>query len=529
MTAATYPITGGDYERGGEASRQLKDLLKRIGAEPAAVRRVMIAAYEAEMNVVIHTGGGVMQVAVEPDQVDVAVADTGPGIPDIDEAMREGFSTAPPRARELGFGAGMGLPNIKRNSDQFTIRSYPGEGTRLRFVVRLQPAAAAPLEPNSVAVDTERCRKCLRCLPACPTRALRVHGRPTVLPHLCVDCTACMEVCPSNVYGLDAPAEWAAPGPDTVLVLPSAFFAQFGDTAGFDDICAALAEAGFSRVQVSNAWEQALARAVAGYAGAISTRPVLSPTCPAAINLIRMRFPALLPHVAPFLSPVEAVQDDLAADDVIYVVPCPAQHTVLRARRGTGKMSIITPGRLTAWVASHLRSGRTPPDAGASHPPGDRLVVSGMPQVIRFLERAEDGRTPDCGVVELYACVEGCFGAPVWREQPNVARYRFDLGAGAAGGAHAAAEHMAAVRRLRPLNPRGGLRLDPDMRRAIAKLREIEALSRRLPGHDCGVCGAPTCAALAEDVVRGRAALDACAYLEPDGNARSGKEMRHDA
>ncbi len=126
----TFDIAAGDYAAAGEASAKIKGLLKRIGIDPAVVRRVTIAAYEAEMNIVIHSHGGRMELSVTPESVELHCTDTGPGIENIDKAMREGFSTAPSSVRMMGFGAGMGLPNIKHNSDTLKIRSDSG-GTSL--------------------------------------------------------------------------------------------------------------------------------------------------------------------------------------------------------------------------------------------------------------------------------------------------------------------------------------------------------------------------------------------------------------
>ena len=206
MDASVYPITGGDYEGGGSASKQLKDVLKKVGVDAQTIRRVMIAAYEAEMNTVIHARKGLMRFAVDPEQVEVAIEDEGPGIANVDEAMREGFSTAPAAARELGFGAGMGLPNIKRNSDRFSIQSRVGEGTQIRFRIFLKhPEAPTPVHSvHSVHIVHERCRHCLECLHACPTDAIRIRETgPQILAHLCVDCTASMAACAPRALTMD--------------------------------------------------------------------------------------------------------------------------------------------------------------------------------------------------------------------------------------------------------------------------------------------------------------------------------------
>ena len=131
-----YDIIGKDFDRAGETSSKLKTALARLGIPPPILRRVAIATYEAEMNTVIYTDGGKLAARVTPDQIAVEVEDSGPGIDDIEKAMKPGFSTAPDWVRELGFGAGMGLSNIKKCSDQMKLDSTPGVGTLLTFSVR---------------------------------------------------------------------------------------------------------------------------------------------------------------------------------------------------------------------------------------------------------------------------------------------------------------------------------------------------------------------------------------------------------
>lgn len=131
-----YALKGGDFETAGEASSKIKRVLQQIGVRSDVTRRIAIASYEAEMNVIIHAYNGVLTASVFPDRTELRVEDAGPGIADIDLAMQEGYSTAPDHIREMGFGAGMGLPNIARCSDQFTITSVVGEGTKIRIVIR---------------------------------------------------------------------------------------------------------------------------------------------------------------------------------------------------------------------------------------------------------------------------------------------------------------------------------------------------------------------------------------------------------
>ncbi len=132
-----YDVTGHDFKRGGENSSHLKRTLKRLGVDPETVRRVAIATYEAEMNLIVFTEGGTIVVRLRRGQITVDVKDSGPGIPDIEKALQPGFSTAPEWVRELGFGAGMGLNNIQKCADEMDIVSAPGKGTHLKISIMI--------------------------------------------------------------------------------------------------------------------------------------------------------------------------------------------------------------------------------------------------------------------------------------------------------------------------------------------------------------------------------------------------------
>ena len=124
----TYQIEGGDFTRAGYVSSQIKRVLKQLSLDPQTIKRIVIALYEAEVNVVAHACRGMADIRIEPDRIVVRLEDEGPGIPDIAQAMQEGYSTASERVREMGFGAGMGLPNMKKNVDELDISSIVGRG-----------------------------------------------------------------------------------------------------------------------------------------------------------------------------------------------------------------------------------------------------------------------------------------------------------------------------------------------------------------------------------------------------------------
>ena len=135
-----FDVEENDFLRAGEASGEVKRVLKRIGIPSDIIRKIAISMYEAEMNMVIHANGGVVDVVISSEKIEVILKDTGPGIADIELAMKEGYSTATHEIRELGFGAGMGLPNMKRYSDHLHIESEVGVGTTVVITVFLKAA-----------------------------------------------------------------------------------------------------------------------------------------------------------------------------------------------------------------------------------------------------------------------------------------------------------------------------------------------------------------------------------------------------
>ena len=130
-----FEVDGEDFTSAGQASVQVKKNLRQIGIDPETIRRVSIAMYEGEINMVIHAGGGVAEVGVYDEYIEIVLDDRGPGIADIDKAMQEGYSTASDTVRSLGFGAGMGLPNMKKNTDSLSIESTLGVGTKITMRV----------------------------------------------------------------------------------------------------------------------------------------------------------------------------------------------------------------------------------------------------------------------------------------------------------------------------------------------------------------------------------------------------------
>jgi anti-sigma regulatory factor (Ser/Thr protein kinase) len=529
MIISCFPIAGGNFADAGSASRRLKDQLKKIGVDGQIMRRIMIAAYEAEMNVVIHAFRGNLWVRLDGSLFNIEVIDQNPGIDDIATAMKPGFSTASAEAKQLGFGAGMGLPNIEKTSDVFEIDSQVGKGTRVRSTIYLKTQPAQEVSRHGLSVHSELCIGCLDCLKACPTRAVRVWNRhPCILAALCIECTACAAACRRGVFDLPdegndhAPEQSAAETSQHTLVVPRAFLTQFGLKIPPRAVLGSLRTLGFKDIRFTEEWEKELRRTVRRYAQLQETYPVISPICPAVLHLIEGQFPSLIEQIAPFMTPIEAALEACSLRSATFVAACPGQYSQLARADLSGRLRILKPAELSAQIlpllkehteatpntrkqsARHSRSGNRDPAV---------LEAWGIHNVVEILEKTEKGLSGDFKILELSACENGCFGAPFFGENSYTAKQRWS---------------SSGLERWRPVKAlpaksayvaSPGMRLDADMGKAIEKLARIDELAASLPGRDCGVCGAPSCSSLAEDMVLERFPGLECAVLREGGGS----------
>lgn len=403
---------------------------------------------------------------------------------------------------------------------------------------------------HSVTLNPDDCVGCTNCIKRCPTEAIRVRdGKAVIAPERCIDCGECIRICPHHakrarfthlsrlsdyIYNIALPAP--------------ALYGQFNNLDDIDYVLSGLKELGFDDVfEVSRAAELVSEATRKLMVTGNLQRPVISSACPAVVRLIRVRFPDLCDHVLPLKSPMEtaaAIAKKNAAEKTglpyekigcFFITPCPAKVTDMKMPLGIEKSSVdgaiaiseVFPtlshkmDRLTR-IEPMANSGvigvswATSGGEAAALLNEKYLAADGIENVIRVLEEVEDERIGELEFIELNACSGGCVGGVLCVENPYVAKAR--------------------IQRLRKYLPvsqnhlMGGpvpqmmeweeslefsnaLTLSEDLRTAMEMMSNINETEKSLPCLDCGACGAPSCRAFAEDVVKGNCTLEDCVFL----------------
>ena len=413
---------------------------------------------------------------------------------------------------------------------------------------------------HSVTLDRDKCHGCINCVKRCPTEAIRVRGgKAKIIKERCIDCGECIRVCPHHAkQAIFDPLSVMDRFTDKIALPAPALYGQFNNLDDIDLILGALLLMGFDEVfEVARAAELVSDATRRYMAREDILRPVVSSACPAVLRLIRVRFPELIGHVLPMHAPIEvaarlakkhaAEKTGLPPEQIgaIFISPCPAKVTAVKMPLGSEKSCVdgvlairevypklISLMREVPSSVDLARTGRMGIGWGSSGGEAAAalkeryLAADGIENVIRVLEDLEDEKFYDLDFVELNACSGGCVGGVLTVENPYVARaklkrirkYR------PVSCNHIDGEDLSAFFWDEAVEYEPVLELDADFRTAMEKMKTMREIEARLYGMDCGSCGAPSCKALAEDIVRGFATEEACIFKlreEIDGMAES--------
>ena len=404
---------------------------------------------------------------------------------------------------------------------------------------------------HSVELNAEMCCGCTNCLKRCPTEAIRVHGgKARILNERCIDCGECIRICPHHAKRAHSSKMEELQGFRYNVAIPApALFGQFNGLDNLDYVLTGLKKIGFDSVfEVSRAAElvsEATRRLIKENK---LKKPIISSACPAVVRLIKIRFPELCDNVLPLLAPIEVAakiaraeameESGLPSEEigVFFITPCPAKVTEIHSpnciekSQVNGAIAISSIYPELAHVMDHLDISEVEPIAQsgllgigwatsggeAAAMLGDKyLAADGIENVIRVLEELEDERIHDVEFIELNACAGGCVGGVLTVENPYVAQARI----------HNLRKYLPVS--LNHIEGRSIddmcwsdeltfdadiLRLDEDLGKAMEMMTRLESIYGDLPKLDCGSCGAPTCRALAEDIVKGKAKETDCIH-----------------
>lgn len=402
---------------------------------------------------------------------------------------------------------------------------------------------------HSVRLDAELCKGCINCIKRCPTEAIRVRGgKARINSKFCIDCGECIRVCPHHakhaVYDkLDVLKKYEY----TVALPAPALYSQFNNLDDVNIVLNALLLMGFNDVFEVSAAAEMVSEATREYISSHEEKlPLISTACPSIVRLIRVRFPNLIPHMLPLNPPVEvaaslAVKKALKMTGlprekigIVFISPCPSKVTYVKAPLGTEKSEVdcvlaikdVYPqllSRMKAVKDDYLEIGaagkigiswgRSGGEASGLFTE-NYLAADGIENVIRVLEDLEDQKFNNLRFVELSACPGGCVGGVLTVENPYVAevklkRLRKYM---PVARSHVEEETEPVIPWTTGVQYEPVFRLGNNIMESFSRLNQVERLCRKLPGLDCGSCGAPTCKALAEDIVRGEATETDCVY-----------------
>ncbi|OFX77469.1 MAG: hypothetical protein A2X19_06350 [Bacteroidetes bacterium GWE2_39_28] len=404
---------------------------------------------------------------------------------------------------------------------------------------------------RALEITENICIGCSHCIKVCPTEALRVAGgKAGIHADWCIDCGECYRVCPTRaIRVMDDDFNRIFDYRHRVLLVPSVFFAQFSESVSRESIFNIIGELGFTEVCAVEQSVDTLIDEINEYVKT-EEKPVISSFCPAVIRLIQVRFPSLVDHIMKLLPPIEITaqyykkrfeRDGISEKDygIFYLTPCIGKiaavkspvggytspiHGVINMDYFYNKVYLAYKQRIpitnSIIINSELSSkGVLFPTTGgeSSHIKGKALAIDGMKNVIDFLEMLENEEIKNVDFLEIRACDESCAGGILSHRNRFLTADSLRNFATKIPGTHKLVEEYkkfcSAVVHMDKIEPRSMVKYDRDIEVAIKKMENARELKELFPGIDCGACGAPSCEALAEDVVRGQADINACIFL----------------
>lgn len=404
---------------------------------------------------------------------------------------------------------------------------------------------------RALEITENICIGCSHCIKVCPTEALRVFGgKAGIHADWCIDCGECYRVCPTRaIRVMDDDFNKIFDYKHRVLLVPSVFFAQFSESVPRESIYNIIGELGFTEVCAVEQSVDSLIEEINEYVK-IEEKPVISSFCPAVIRLIQVRFPSLVDHIMKLLPPIEITaqyykkrfeRDGVSDKDygIFYLTPCIGKiaavkspvggytspiHGVINMDYFYNKVYLAYKQRIpitkSIVINSELSSkGVLFPTTGgeSSHIKGKTLAIDGMKNVIDFLEMLENEEIKNIDFLEIRACDESCAGGILSHRNRFLTADSLRNYASKTPATHNLIEEYkkfcSAVVHMDKIEPRSMVKYDRDIAIAIKKMENARELKLMFPGIDCGACGAPSCEALAEDVVRGQADINACIFL----------------